>query len=40
MQVEVDVKCMRTKFGGHGFFGSGVFAISFALKISILEQRI
>ena len=26
MQVEVDVKCMQTNFGGHGLFGFGVMA--------------
>ena len=26
MQVEVDMKCMQTKFGGHGFSGFGDFA--------------
>ena len=26
MQVEVDVKCMETKFGGHSFSGFGVMA--------------
>ena len=26
MQVEVDVKCMETNFGGHGVFGFGDFA--------------
>ena len=29
MQVEVDVKCMETNFGGCGLFGFGVMA-SFA----------
>ena len=24
MQVEVDMKCMQTNFGGHGFSGFGV----------------
>ena len=33
MQVEVDVKRMRTKFGGRGFSGFGDFApFSFAFK--------
>ena len=26
MQVEVDVKCMETNFGGRGFFGFGDLA--------------
>ena len=26
MQVEVDVKCMQTNFGGRGFSGIGVMA--------------
>ena len=26
MQVEVDVKCMQTNFGGHGLFGFRVMA--------------
>ena len=26
MQVEVDMKCMQTKFGGHGFSGFEDFA--------------
>ena len=26
MQVEVDVKCMQTNFGGRGLFGFGVMA--------------
>ena len=26
MQVEVDLKCMQTNFGGRGFFGFGDFA--------------
>ena len=26
MQVEVDVKCMQTNFGGHGLLGFGVMA--------------
>ena len=26
MQVEVDVKCMETNFGGHGISGFGDFA--------------
>ena len=26
MQVEVDVKCMQTNFGGHGIFDFGDFA--------------
>ena len=26
MQVEVDVKCMQTNFGGHGLSGFGVMA--------------
>ena len=25
MQVQVDVKCMQTNFGGHGLFGFGDF---------------
>ena len=33
MQVEVDVKCMETKFGGRGFSGFGDFGpLSLALK--------
>ena len=33
MQVEVDMKCMQTNFGGHGIFGFGDFApFSFAFK--------
>ena len=33
MQVEVDVKCMQTNFGGHGISGFGDFApFSFASK--------
>ena len=36
MQVEVDVKCMETKFGGRGFSGFGYFALAFkTAKISI-----
>ena len=27
MQVGIDVKCMHTNFGGHGFFGLGDMAI-------------
>ena len=27
MQVEGDVKCMQTNFGGHGLFGFGDIAI-------------
>ena len=35
MQVEVDVKCMETKFGGRGFSGFGDFApFSFAFKMA------
>ena len=35
MQVEVDVKCMETKFGGCGFSGFGDFApFSFAFKMA------
>ena len=26
MQVEIDVKCMHTNFGGHGLFGFGDIA--------------
>ena len=26
MQIEVDVKCMQTKFHGHGLLGFGDFA--------------
>ena len=33
MQVEVDVKCMETNFGGHDLFGFEDFAhFSFAFK--------
>ena len=33
MQVEVDVKCMETNFGGHGLSSFGDFArFSFAFK--------
>ena len=33
MQVEVDVKCMKTKFGGCGFSSFGDFGpLSLALK--------
>ena len=28
MQVAIDVKCIETNFGGHGFFGFGDFAPS------------
>ena len=35
MQVEVDVKCMQSNFGGHGLFSFGDFApFSFAFKKS------
>ena len=33
MQVEIDVKCMQTNFGGCGHFSFGDFAcLSFAFK--------
>ena len=39
MQVEVDMKCMQTNFGGHGFSGFGVMApfclVSKTVKISL-----
>ena len=34
MQVEVDLKCMETNFGGHGLFGIGVMA-----PFSYLQKR-
>ena len=40
MQVEVDVKCMETKFGGHGFFGFGYLALfSFAFETAKISIR-
>ena len=36
MQVEVDGKCMQTKFGGHGVSSFGDFA-SFLFAFKILE---
>ena len=40
MQVEVDVKCMETKFGGCGFFGFGDFApFSFAFKMAKISLQ-
>ena len=40
MQVEVDVKCMQTNFGGHGFPGFGYFAhFSFAFKMAKFPFR-
>ena len=40
MQVEVDVKCMETKFGGRGFSGFGYFALfSFAFKTAKISIR-
>ena len=38
MQVEVDVKCMQTNFGGPGLSGFGDFApFSFAFKTAIIS---
>ena len=35
MQVEVDVKCMQTEFGGCGYFGFEDFThFSFAFKMA------
>ena len=31
-QVEVDVKCMQTNFGGHDHYGFGDFAFFFCLQ--------
>ena len=40
MQVEVDVKCIETKFGGRGFSGFGDFGpLSFALKTAKISLR-
>ena len=40
MQVEVDVKCMETNFGRHGFSGSGDFApCLFVLKTAKISLR-
>ena len=40
MQVEVDLKCMQTNFGGRGFFGFGDFApFSFAFKMAKISLR-
>ena len=36
MQVEVDVKCMETKFGGRGFSGFGDCG-SFCLPSNVYE---
>ena len=32
MQIEGDLKCMQTNFGGHGFFGFGDFALFVCFK--------
>ena len=39
MQVEVDEKCMQTKFSGHGVSGFGDFA-SFLFAFKILEYYV
>ena len=36
MQVEGDVKCMQTNFGGHGFSGFGGFA-TFCLPLKMAQ---
>ena len=36
MQVEGDVKCMQTNFGGHGFPGFGEFA-PFCLPLKMAQ---
>ena len=38
MQVGVDVKCMHTNFGGHGFFGFGDIATFRNGQISLLNH--
>ena len=38
MQVEIDVKCMHTNFGGHGFFGFGDIATFKNGQISLLNH--
>ena len=38
MQVGVDVTCMYTNFGGHGFFGFGDIATFKNDQISLLEH--
>ena len=38
MQVGVDVKCMHTNFGGHGFFGFGDIATFKNGQISLLNH--
>ena len=41
MQVEVDMKCMQTNFGGHGLFGFGdVAPIHFSFQISLLVHGV
>ena len=40
MQVEVDLKCMQTNFGGRDLFGFGDFAyFSFAFKTAKISLR-
>ena len=40
MQVEVDVKCMHTEFGGCGYFGFEDFThFSFAFKMAKFSLR-
>ena len=34
MKVEVDVKCIETKFGGFCFFGFEILSLSFAFKVA------
>ena len=38
MQVGIDVKCMHTNFGGHGYFGFGDIATFKNGQISVLDH--
>ena len=41
MQVEIDMKHMQTKFGGHGISGFGDFAyFSFTFKMAKISLRV
>ena len=40
MQVEVDAKCVQTKFGGHGFSGFGDIATIIFCQISLLNNNV
>ena len=40
MQVEIDVKCMQTNFGGRGFFSFGDFgSFLFAFKMAKISLQ-